>query len=81
MAVLASGDRTAALKELQVPGLVIHGTADPLIPMKGGVLTARAIPDSRLVLIPGMGHYMPQGAWPMMLRAVTRFSEELEQRA
>ena len=41
---------------------VIHGKQDRLVPLSGGRATARAIPDSRLLIIDGMGHDIPRGA-------------------
>jgi pimeloyl-ACP methyl ester carboxylesterase len=74
-AILASGDRTRALQQLQVPTTVIHGTDDPLIPFRGGVATARAIPAAELVAIPGMGHDMPREVWPKFHEALARNNE------
>jgi pimeloyl-ACP methyl ester carboxylesterase len=62
--ILASGDRTARLRELDVPTQVIHGTDDPLIDRSGGEATAAAIPGARLELIDGMGHDLPPELWP-----------------
>jgi pimeloyl-ACP methyl ester carboxylesterase len=64
VAVLASGDRTAKLRELRVPTLVIHGADDPLCDVSGGRATAEAIPGAELVVIPGMGHDLPRALWP-----------------
>ena len=58
-AILASGDRSAALGRITCPTLVIHGKADPLVPYEGGVETAYRIRDSRLVLLDGFGHDLP----------------------
>ena len=69
-ALLATGDRTAALRLVRVPTLVVHGTEDPLIRPAGGRATARAISGARLELIAGMGHELPEGAWPAMLDAI-----------
>jgi pimeloyl-ACP methyl ester carboxylesterase len=69
-AIIASGDRTEALRSATVPTLVIHGEADPLINVSGGRATAAAIPDSRLLVIPGMGHDLPMGAWPQIVDAI-----------
>ncbi len=69
-AILASGSRTAALRQLTVPALVIHGSADPLIRPGGGRATARAIPGARLEIIEGMGHDLPEGAWPLIIDAI-----------
>ena len=67
IAIWLSGDRTAALSKLSLPTLVIHGDADPLIPIDGGRATARAIPGARLEVIPGMGHELPRPVWPRVI--------------
>ena len=69
-AILASGNRTAALRRIQAPTVVIHGTADKLVSPSGGKATARAIPGAKLVLVRGMGHDMPRGAWPQIIEAI-----------
>jgi pimeloyl-ACP methyl ester carboxylesterase len=69
-AILASGDRTAELRHITAPTLVIHGTADKLVAPSGGRATARAIPGARLLMIDGMGHDLPRGAWPQLIDAV-----------
>jgi pimeloyl-ACP methyl ester carboxylesterase len=69
-AIMASGDRTELLRRLTVPTVVIHGKEDPLVPFRGGVATARAIPNSRFVAIPGMGHDLPREVWPKIVDAV-----------
>ncbi|MCU4184581.1 alpha/beta fold hydrolase [Acidiferrimicrobium sp. IK] len=58
-AILASGDRTEALGQVQVPTLVVHGDADPLVDVSGGRATAAAIPGAELTIFPGMGHDLP----------------------
>ncbi|MFD5243825.1 alpha/beta fold hydrolase [Amycolatopsis sp. NPDC058340] len=69
-AVVASGDRTAKLREVRVPTLVIHGESDPLINVSGGKATAEAIPDAELLLFPGMGHELPRQLWPAIADAI-----------
>jgi pimeloyl-ACP methyl ester carboxylesterase len=69
-AVVASGDRTAALRSLRVPTLVVHGLADPLVNPSGGRATARAIPGARLLEVAGMGHDLPRGAWPAIVGGI-----------
>jgi len=71
-AIIASGDRTPLLKTIRVPTLVIHGTADRLVAPSGGRATARAIPGARLLLIPGMGHDLPRGAWPQIIDGIVK---------
>ena len=69
-AILASGDRTAALAAVRVPTLVIHGDADPLVRHEGGVATAKAIAGARLLTIQGMGHALPISMWPQVIDAI-----------
>ncbi len=59
-AVMASGDRVRLLRKLQLPALVIHGKDDVLVPVSGGIDTAKRIPGARLELFEGMGHDLPQ---------------------
>ncbi|GAB3166302.1 alpha/beta fold hydrolase [Amycolatopsis sp. NPDC004378] len=71
-AVVASGDRTAALRSVRLPALVVHGDADPLINVSGGKATAEAIPGAELLVIPGMGHNLPRAVWPELAAAIAR---------
>jgi len=71
-AILGSPDRTPSLRALDVPTVVIHGAIDPLIGVSGGRATAAAIPDAELVIIDGMGHDLPPGAWDRIVDALTR---------
>lgn len=72
VAVIQSGDRTSKLQHLNVPSLVMHGKADKLIDVSGGIATAKAIPHSRLVLFDGMGHSLPQALWEQMAKEIAR---------
>ncbi len=62
-AILAAGNREAALRTITAPTLVIHGTDDKMVASSGGKATAKVIPGARLELIRGMGHDLPRGAW------------------
>jgi pimeloyl-ACP methyl ester carboxylesterase len=75
LGVIASGDRTAALAKVEVPTLVIHGTADPLIDVSGGKATAAAIPGARLELVEGMGHDFPRPLWPKFIDLIVENTE------
>jgi pimeloyl-ACP methyl ester carboxylesterase len=50
---------------------VLHGEADPLIGVSGGRATAAAIPGSRLVTFPGMGHDLPEALWSRFVEEIT----------
>ena len=58
-AIVANGDRRARLVGVTAPTLVIHGDADPLVPVEGGKDTAENIKGAELLIIPGMGHDLP----------------------
>lgn len=66
-AIVASGDRTAQLRVVTAPTLVIHGDRDRMVHPSGGAATVRAIPGARLVTIPGMGHDLPEDTWPRLV--------------
>jgi pimeloyl-ACP methyl ester carboxylesterase len=59
VAVAADGDRTPMLGRIQTPTHVIHGEADPLIPVDNGRDLARRIAGATSDYITGMGHDLP----------------------
>jgi pimeloyl-ACP methyl ester carboxylesterase len=65
-AIIASPDRTPALKKLALRALVIHGVVDPLVRPVCGQATAKAIPGARLEMIPDMAHDLPELLWPKL---------------
>jgi pimeloyl-ACP methyl ester carboxylesterase len=81
VATVASGDRTRLLESLDVPTLVIHGTADTLCDVSGGRATAAAIPGAEFVLIEGMGHDIPRGLWVRIADHIARVVDRGETRA
>ncbi|MEL7445006.1 MAG: alpha/beta hydrolase [Pseudomonadota bacterium] len=58
-AIIDDGDRTSRLASVTTPALVLHGEDDPLVKVEGGRATAAAIPEAKLVTIPGWGHDLP----------------------
>jgi pimeloyl-ACP methyl ester carboxylesterase len=78
VAIMASGDRTRALRRVRVPTLVIHGADDPLINVSGGIATAKAIPGAELLVIPGMGHDLPPQLWPTFVDGIDRTARRAE---
>jgi len=75
-AIMAAPDRTADLRRLDLPALVIHGLADRLVRPTGGRATAAAIPGARLEEIPGMGHDLPRALWPRLADAIAGVAQE-----
>lgn len=69
-AIVKSGDRTAMLRRITAPTLVIHGDRDPMVNPSGGRATADAIPGARLVVIPGMGHDIADGIVPQLVELI-----------
>ncbi len=65
-AIFCAQPRLGALAQLRMPTLVIHGEHDPLVPVEAGRATAAAVPGARLVVVPGLGHSLPDGAWPVL---------------
>ncbi|TDT40064.1 pimeloyl-ACP methyl ester carboxylesterase [Streptomyces sp. BK208] len=59
-AIQRSGDRTAQLSGITAPTLVINGDRDPLVHPSGGAATVRAIRSAQHVVVPGMGHHIPE---------------------
>jgi pimeloyl-ACP methyl ester carboxylesterase len=70
-AIIAGGNRTKRLQELDLPTVVIHGAKDRLVRPSAGRAVARAVPGAQLVEIEGMGHDLPRGAWPRIIDAIT----------
>ena len=74
-AILRDGDRRAALADVDVPMLVIHGLADPLVLVDGGRDIAATVPNAELELIEGMGHDLPDALAARITERVVRFFE------
>ena len=74
-AITSSPPRTRPLANVRRPTVVIHGDKDPLVRLGAGKATAKAIPDARLVVMEGMAHDLPQGAWPQIVGAITENAE------
>ena len=73
-AAARSGDRSEALRSLDVPALVIHGGADTLIGPDAGRRTAELVPGAEYLEIEGMGHELPPQVWAPIISAVTALS-------
>lgn len=67
---ITAAERTDGLRTLKVPTVVIHGERDPLTNVSGGKATAEAIPGAELLVIPGMGHDLPEPVWKRIADAI-----------
>ncbi|MGW1787754.1 alpha/beta fold hydrolase [Streptomyces tubercidicus] len=56
------------------PTLVLHGEDDPLIKPSAGRAIASRIRDSRLVLLPQVGHEIPDCAWDRVVSEISRLA-------
>jgi len=80
LAILANGSRVKLLKTIGTPTLVLHGEADPLVPIEGGRDTARLIEGARLVTIPGWGHDLPRELEPRLAKAIADHAQAADVR-
>ncbi len=78
LAIGADAGREATLARISSPTLVIHGDADPLVPMACGQDTARRIPGARFVSVPGMGHDLPPQVVQILLEHIVPFLQSAE---
>lgn len=59
---------------IALPTLVIHGRDDPLIRAVHGRHLAEVVPGAELKVIDGMGHELPEGAWPTVVDTIAGFA-------
>lgn len=79
-AIVAAGDRRAALANITAPTLVIHGVDDPLVPLEAGRDVAASIPGAELLEIPGMGHDVPPALHQTIAAAISDHTHKAEAR-
>ncbi|MFJ9468928.1 alpha/beta fold hydrolase [Streptomyces caniferus] len=58
------------IRALTRPTLVLHGADDPLIKPSAARAIASRIRDSRLVLLPHVGHELPETAWVALVAEI-----------
>ena len=76
-AAARSGGRAEALRSLDVPALVIHGSVDNLIGPDAGRRTAELVPGAEYLEIEGMGHDLPPQVWAPIISAVTALAARI----
>jgi len=70
VAIAADGHRAERLPRITAPTLVIHGQHDALIPVAAAHDLAKRIPGSKLELVDGWGHDLPEPLWPQLAASV-----------
>jgi pimeloyl-ACP methyl ester carboxylesterase len=70
-AIAADGDRSALLAQIKQPTRVLHGLADPLVPVAAGRDLAAKIHGAQLDLVDGMGHDLPVPLWPRFIASIS----------
>jgi len=63
------------LWKLRVPALVLHGSDDLLLRPAAGRRTAKSISGARLVIMPGVGHYLPAEVYPQIAGEVRSLAD------
>jgi pimeloyl-ACP methyl ester carboxylesterase len=66
----SSGRRRARLNTISAPTLIIHGSHDPLLPVRGARAMAKLVPGSKLVIVDGMGHLIPATRYGLVADAI-----------
>ena len=69
-AIADDGRQHGPLASIAAPTLVIHGTADPMLPFEHGQALAEAIPGARLIPLEGAGHGVARVDWEPMAQAI-----------
>ena len=76
VAILAAPSRIAALHEVKVPTLVVHGADDPLVPPENGRRVADAVPGARYLEFEGAGHNLPRSTWVPVADAIAETAKQ-----
>jgi pimeloyl-ACP methyl ester carboxylesterase len=69
-AVLGTGSLLPYSRQISVPTVVLHGSADPMLRPRNGRAVAAAIPGARFVVVDGMGHDLPEPVWRPILETL-----------
>ena len=77
-AILAATPRGERLKRLALPTLVLHGSADTLLPPEHGRRIAECVAGAEYHEIGGWGHDMPAGVVPLLLGYIVPFIRKVE---
>lgn len=70
LAIVSDPDRRARLRALRTPTLILHGAADPLVPVAAAQQLAAAIPAAKVQIIDGLGHDLPAWWMPQLVQTL-----------
>jgi pimeloyl-ACP methyl ester carboxylesterase len=76
-AIMNSPNRSKALKKLDIPTLIIHGDADPLVKKEHGFALRSLMPHARFELIEDMGHDLPKPLYEPLSQMIAELAEGL----
>jgi pimeloyl-ACP methyl ester carboxylesterase len=70
----------APLSSIAAPTLVIHGTADPMFPLRHGLALVDEIPGARLLRLPTAGHGVDRADWYVIADAILDHTASADRR-
>ncbi|WP_348675228.1 alpha/beta hydrolase [uncultured Abyssibacter sp.] len=79
-AIVGSPHRGRLVKQIRQPCLILHGRADPLVPVEAAFDLKDKIRHARLDVIDGWGHDFPNALVPRIADSLVRHLDAAEQR-
>ena len=76
-AIRTAPGRAKLLRAITAPVLIIHGNQDLLVPVSGGVDTAKHIAHAQLELFEGMGHTLPAELLPRFVELIVATTQKV----
>ena len=70
VAIAADGDRSPVLASIRMPTRIIHGRADPLVPVAAAHDLKAKIAAAQIDVIDGMGHDLPAPLYPRFVDGI-----------
>jgi len=70
VAIAADGDRSPVLGSIRMPTRIIHGRADPLVPIAAGHDLKAKISAAQIDVVDGMGHDLPAPLYPRFVDGI-----------
>ena len=76
-AIRTAPGRAKLLRAITAPVLIIHGNQDLLVPVNGGIDTAKHIAHAQLELFEGMGHTLPAELLPRFVELIVANTQKV----